>query len=107
MYTKPPHQKPIILAIRTQENAIAFLISAIALPGFKPLGHVREQFRMVWHLYSDMLLSSAAFLSALCSSLESASQRYDCSSTAGPRYCSLFHQYEGHEVEQQAQRMHS
>jgi len=28
-------------------------------------------------------------------------------STAGPRYFSAFHQYEGHEVEQQAHRMHS
>lgn len=30
------------------ENAMTFLISAIALPGFNPLGHVREQLRMVW-----------------------------------------------------------
>lgn len=30
------------------ENAIVFLISAIALPGLNPLGHVREQLRMVW-----------------------------------------------------------
>ena len=88
-------------------NAIVFLISAMALPGFNPLGHVREQLRMVWHLYRLMLLSSISFLSALCSSRESASQRYDCRSTAGPRYSSLFHQYEGQDVEQQAQRMHS
>jgi len=27
--------------------------------------------------------------------------------TAGPRYSSWFHQYDGHEVEQHAQRMHS
>lgn len=26
---------------------------------------------------------------------------------AGPRYSSEFHQYDGHDVEQQAQRMHS
>lgn len=30
------------------ENAITFLISAIALPGLNPFGHVREQLRMVW-----------------------------------------------------------
>ena len=35
----------------------------------------------------------------------SASQRYDCSSTAGPRYLSAFHQYEGHEVVQHAQAL--
>lgn len=32
---------------------------------------------------------------------------YTCISTAGPRYFSEFHQYEGHEVEQQAHRIHS
>lgn len=77
------------------------------MPGFNPFGHVREQFRMVWHRYRLMLLSSISLRSAVRSSRESASQRYDCRSTAGPRYSSLFHQYEGHEVEQQAQRMHS
>jgi len=30
-----------------------------------------------------------------------------CIRTAGPRYLSPFHQYDGHDVEQQAQRMHS
>ena len=34
-------------------------------------------------------------------------QRYAASSTAGPRYLSLFHQYEGQLVEQQAHRIHS
>merc|ERR1712159_346599 len=34
-------------------------------------------------------------------------QRYDCSSTAGPRYLSAFHQYEGHDVVQHAQSTHS
>ena len=29
------------------QTAILFLISAMALPGFKPLGQVREQLRMV------------------------------------------------------------
>ena len=58
-----------------QLNAIVFLISAIALPGFKPFGQVREQFKMVWHRYRLMLLSSISLRSALCSSRESASQR--------------------------------
>ena len=34
------------------------------------------------------------------------SQRYACWIMAGPRYLSPFHQYDGHEVEQHAQRMH-
>ena len=71
------------------------------------MGQVREQFRMVWHRYTLMLLSRAALRSALFSSRESAIHRYDWRRIAGPRYSSLFHQYEGHEVEQQAQRMHS
>jgi hypothetical protein len=54
-----------------------------------------------------MLLSSACLRSAVFSSRESASQRYDWSRMAGPRYSSLFHQYDGHDVEQHAHRMHS
>jgi hypothetical protein len=83
------------------------LISAIARAGFRPLGQVREQFRMVWHRYTLMLLSSAALRSAVFRSRESASHRYDWRRMAGPRYSSLFHQYEGQDVEQQAHRMHS
>ena len=93
--------------ISFHQNAITFLISAIAFPGFNPFGHVLEQFKIVWHRYKLIELSSAAFLSSLCWSRESASHRYDCSSTAGPKYSSWFHQYDGHDVEQQAQRMHS
>lgn len=52
-----------------------FLISAIASAGFKPLGHVLEQFRMVWHRYKLMLLLSASCRSAVFSSRESAIQR--------------------------------
>lgn len=33
--------------VAVYENAISFLISAIAFAGFKPLGQVREQFRIV------------------------------------------------------------
>lgn len=32
---------------------------------------------------------------------------YACMSTAGPRYLSALHQYEGQEVEQHAHKMHS
>lgn len=86
---------------------MVFLISAMAFAGFKPLGQVREQLRMVWQRYRLMLLSSAALRCSVCSSRESTIQRYDCSSTAGPRYSSLFHQYDGQDVEQHAHRMHS
>lgn len=89
------------------EKAILFLISAIAKAGLRPLGHVRLQLRMVWQRYRLMLLFKASLRWAAFSSRESAIQRYDCISTAGPRYSSEFHQYEGHEVLQHAHRMHS
>jgi hypothetical protein len=73
-------------------KAILFLISAIAFAGFNPFGHVLLQFKIVWHRYKLMLLSRASFRSAVRSSRESLSQRYDCRRMAGPRYCSLFHQ---------------
>lgn len=88
-------------------RAICFLISAIALPGLRPLGQARVQLRMVWHRYRLIEFSRLALRSALRSSRESANHRYDCSRMAGPRYSSEFHQYEGHDVEQHAQRMHS
>ena len=87
--------------------ASSCLICAMANAGFNPFGQVREQLRMVWQRYTLMLLSRAALRSAFFSSRESANHRYDWRRMAGPRYSSLFHQYEGHEVEQQAQRMHS
>ena len=61
---------------------------------------------MVWHRYSENGLASISSRLAFCVSRESATQRYACMRTAGPRYWSWFHQYEGHEVEQHAQRMH-
>lgn len=79
----------------------------MARPGFKPLGQVRVQLRIVWQRYRLMELLRAALRSALRSSRESASQRYDCSKIAGPRYSSEFHQYDGQDVEQHAHRMHS
>lgn len=72
--------------------AICFLISAIAKPGFNPLGQARVQLRMVWQRYRLIEFSSADFRSALRSSRESTSQRYDCKRMAGPRYSSEFHQ---------------
>lgn len=98
---------PVTIPSPATQKAISLLMAAMALAGLRPLGQVLEQLRMVWQRYSDMLLLSAALRSALRSSRESLIQRYDWSRTAGPRYSSLFHQYEGHEVLQQAQRMHS
>ncbi len=79
----------------------------MAFPGFSPLGHVRVQLRIVWQRYRLIELARASLRSAFFSSRESASQRYDCSRIAGPRYSSEFHQYDGHAVEQHAHRMHS
>lgn len=57
------------------ENAMLFLISAIASAGLRPLGHVRLQFKMVWHRYKLMLLFRASLRWAVFSSRESAIQR--------------------------------
>jgi hypothetical protein len=84
-----------------------FLISAMARAGLRPLGQVLLQFRIVWQRYKLMLLLRPSMRCAVFWSRESAIQRYDCMRTAGPRYSSLFHQYEGQDVLQQAQRMHS
>jgi hypothetical protein len=54
-----------------------------------------------------MLLFKASLRCSVFSSRLSAIQRKDCRSTAGPRYSSLFHQYDGQDVLQQAHRMHS
>jgi hypothetical protein len=62
---------------------------------------------MVWQRYRLIELLSASMRSAVLSSRESASHRYDCSRMAGPRYSSEFHQYEGQDVEQHAHRIHS
>ena len=56
-------------------KAMLFLISAMARAGFRPLGHVREQLRIVWQRYKLMLLLSASWRSAFFSSRESAIQR--------------------------------
>lgn len=64
-----------VLISRSYIEANIFLVSAIARPGFRPLGQVRVQLRMVWQRYTLMLLSRAALRSAVRSSRESASQR--------------------------------
>ncbi len=46
--TPPPRNSLTSLPI-SYEKAIIFLISAIAFPGFNPLGQVRAQFMIVWH----------------------------------------------------------
>ena len=66
---------PFLLRKHIYVNAMLFLISAMASAGFKPLGHVREQLRMVWQRYKLMLLFSASWRSAFFSSRESAIQR--------------------------------
>lgn len=80
---------------------------AIALPGLRFLGQTLAQFMMVLQRYSLYWSSIWAMRSLVDWSLESSTQRYAYSSTAGPKYLSEFHQYEGQAVEQQAQRMHS
>ena len=60
-----------------EAKAMLFLISAMALAGLSPFGHVLEQFKIVWHRYKLMLFSNASFRSAVRWSRESASQRYD------------------------------
>jgi len=79
----------------------------MARPGLRPFGHVLVQLRIVWHRYRLMALFRSVKRSGLASSRESAIQRYDWSRTAGPRYSSEFHQYDGHAVEQHAHRTHS
>lgn len=51
--------------------------------------------------------SNSANLLSVISSRESSIHLYACINTAGPRYLSEFHQYDGQDVLQQAQRMHS
>lgn len=66
----------------------------------------QERTHMVWHRYSENGFASCSSRFAVWVSRESATQRYACIRTAGPRYWSWFHQYDGHEVEQHAHRMH-
>ena len=71
--SRSPNESPPRLP--PHEKAMAFLISAIALAGLRPFGHVRVQLRMVWQRYTLMELSIIALRSSVRSSRESASQR--------------------------------
>ena len=87
--------------------AKSFLISAIARPGFRPFGQVLVQFIIVWQRYTENGSRSLSNLSLVFSSLESIIHLYACMRTAGPKYLSPFHQYDGHAVEQHAHKIHS
>ena len=69
----PTHKSILQNITHLYQNAMLFLISAIAFAGFSPLGHVLLQFKMVWHRYKLMLLSRASLRSAVRSSRESLS----------------------------------
>lgn len=57
-------------------------------------------------MWCSMRNHKPSSLSFVDSSLESSIHLYACMRTAGPRYLSAFHQYDGQEVEQHAHRMH-
>ena len=82
---------------------------ALVIPGLRFLGQTFVQFMIVWQRKSFIGSSTALRRSAVddAASRESTTQRYICISTAGPRYLSPFHQYDGHDVLQHAHRMHS
>lgn len=79
----------------------------MALPGFNPFGQLMVQFMIVWHRHNLYESLTSFSLSSVSLSLLSIIQRYACISTAGPRYLSPFHQYDGQEVEQHAHKIHS
>merc|ERR1711920_768525 len=80
---------------------------AMALPGLRFLGQTLVQFIIVWQRYNLNASSSPARRSFVDPSRLSSIHLYACIRTAGPKYLSAFHQYEGHEVEQHAHKMHS
>src|SRR6185295_16423497 len=79
----------------------------MAFVGLSSFGQTSVQFMMLWQRNSLYGSSRSSRRSPVAWSRESAMKRYDCSSAAGPRNLSGFHQNDGHEVEQQAHRMHS
>ena len=95
------------LVDRSTRIQIARFILWIDRPGFRFLGQACVQFIIAWHRYSLYVSSRLFSLSCVISSRESAIHRYACCRIDGPRYLSPCHQYDGHDVEQQAQRMHS
>src|SRR3569623_194656 len=93
--------------VHTMCFSISSLISPMALVGLRPLGHTSTQFMMVWQRNNRYGPSNSLKRSAVAWSRLSARKRYACSSAAGPRNLSGFHQNDGQAVEQQAHRIHS
>src|SRR4051812_30739356 len=76
--TKAHKTNNLIIVLYAYSAAICFLICAIALPGFNPLGHVVAQFMMVWQRYTLNGFCNCSRRSAPYSSLLSAIHRYAC-----------------------------
>jgi hypothetical protein len=79
----------------------------MARVGFSPFGHTDTQFMMPRQRKTLNGSSSDSRRSAVAESRVSERNRYAWSSPAGPMNLSGFHQKNGQEVEQQAQRIHS
>lgn len=72
-----PFQLPWVYFIRAQlrRSASNFLVLAMALAGFSPLGHTRAQLPIVWHRYNLNGSSSESSRSSVASSRLSTNQR--------------------------------
>ncbi len=68
-------RKPVKSRAQTTRSTIIFLISAIALAGFNPLGQVLAQFMIVWQRYSLNGSSRSSSRSGVASSRLSMIQR--------------------------------
>src|SRR5690606_39677488 len=79
----------------------------IALVGFKPLGHTDTQFMMPLQRNNENGSSRRAKRSCVAESRESMMKRYAFNNAEGPKNLSGFHQNDGHDDEQHAQRIHS
>src|SRR3990167_11341088 len=93
--------------IYTDSSSISSLILLIASSGFKSLGQTSTQFIMPRHRNTLNGSAMSAKRSSLAVSRLSAIKRYDCNNAAGPMYLSGFHQKDGHDVVQQAHKIHS
>src|SRR5471030_2775265 len=83
------------------------LIWPMALVGFNPFGHTLTQFIMLWQRNTLKASSRSSRRDSVSVSRLSIKKRYAASKPAGRTNLSGFHQNEGHDVEQQAQRIHS
>src|SRR5574343_1305881 len=92
---------------QTARRTISSLILPIAFVGFRPFGQTSTQFMMVWQRNRRYGSSRLSRRSLVAGSRVSAMKRYAASRPAGPTNLSGFHQNDGQEVEQLAQRMHS